>query len=212
MANWEVKMYHDKAKIEGDLAAGAKYLVNKKNPKSIDVDSDLATYLYDLVDTLEMESLFHVGFGFGQDLVNLHLLYPDMKLGGCELYDLRRAYGQQLFGLADCLVDIIAKEYPYFDIEGYDYIFIGKLLRRSHLGMEIFLKALQQANLGVILFVEEALLEAFEIPEGYVASADIPIDGLVPILVTEEAIVLPDDTVADIKVSEGDILDWEEDE
>jgi len=183
MARWEVKMYHDKTHVENQLSNGHKYLVNKKNPRSIDVDDDLSTYLYDLADNLGIDSLFHVGYGFGHDLINLHLLYPDMKLGGCELFDLRRAYGHQLFGLKDYPIDIIPKEYPYFDIEDYDYIFIGQLLRKSHVGTEVYLKAIQQANCGVIMFVDTNLIEAFEVPEGYIWSTDKEIGGVTPVIV-----------------------------
>lgn len=149
--NWEQKVYVDFNQIKLEIEKGYKHLLNTDG--SGYVDSDKAELQYQIFDDLDLNSYYKVGFNFGVDLINMHSLNPDLKIGGMTWFDNSVAFGQRLFGVRDYGFDLTVGEYPYKPIKGeWDLIDLGSLPHKSNLRREILEQACKDTKRYVFFY------------------------------------------------------------
>lgn len=156
--NWEQEVYVDYNRVKLNIEKGYQYLVDKEAPVSDDVDSDKAEFLYELLFELDIDSYYHVGFGFGEDLINISRLMPHINVGGMTWFDHSVSFGQKLFGLKDYGFDLTVGEYPYKPIKGeWDLVNLGRLPEKSALGREIVAQAISEGHRYILFFADNSV-------------------------------------------------------
>jgi hypothetical protein len=124
---WERELYVENTRVDNNIKNGYRYLVDEDKPFGDDVDNERHVALHELLSLLENKTFYHVGFRFGNVLINVHRLFPNVKIGGCDIYDLCLSFGTKHFGLKKYDFALRLKEYPYFKIEGQDFLYLGEL-------------------------------------------------------------------------------------
>lgn len=210
---WETRIYQHNSYVGAELQKpnGRKFLLTEPR---LDDDFIDDVFSYSLLESVlnmcqdletEISSFYHVGFGFGDVLINMSKILPGMKFGGCELFDLCISYGHNHFQLKDYEFELRIKEYPYFDIENYDCIYLGKLPDKANLGKDILNRAMENAGQSVLFWTSD--VNQFDID--YIFEELEHIDGWTLILVhitNSEA----DDEVSETMKQDSVEYEWTE--
>lgn len=142
----ETNAYILNTEVANRLDSGYKLVV--KNKPS-DIDDPYQSRVLETISKNKYNSIYIVGCGLGDILVNLKKLRRDTIVAGCEVSEVFRNYGRNYFNFSGVEFDI--KEPPYHELPNADLMVSLNYLGDNPVSLDVFNQMLTKSN-KVILF------------------------------------------------------------
>lgn len=134
--------------VSNQMDKGYKLLVRKK---PTDIDSVKDCRILTVLTGMAYNSIYVVGCGLGDILVNLKRLKPQSTVSGCETSDIFRSFGNTHFKVASAGVNFEIKEPPYHTLPEADIMVSLNYLNEDGQSIETF-KNMLSSGRTVVLF------------------------------------------------------------
>jgi len=142
MSNRARKVYTLKDELKDKINRGCDVVANHEKSKS----------LIDELRQIEFKSIYFVGCGFGEFLINTKEAFPEVDVGGCEIAELYKSFGVNTLGVDESLVTYEVKEPPYDDIPQADVIVCDDFIKDSPEQDALLKMIFERANKYVVMF------------------------------------------------------------
>lgn len=144
----ETQAYQLNTYLTNRIHDGYKVLVRNK---PTDVDDARMERILTTITQLPHESYYVVGCGLGDILVNIKRIKKSAVVSGCEVSDIFRSFGQNLFNLHGANVQFEIKEPPYHKLPIAALMISIDYLGENPESIEVFEDMLGQSR-QVVLF------------------------------------------------------------
>lgn len=165
----ETQAYLLNTHVTNRINEGYRMLVRKK---PTDVDDARDCNILTVLTGMNYNSIYVVGCGLGDILINLKRLKPESTVGGCETSDAFRSFGDAHFNISKQGVDFDIKEPPYHTLPQADAMVSITYLEQNPESVEVFKDMLSKSKYVVLFdqypvrkFIEEQCGDLFHITE-----------------------------------------------